>query len=216
MKRVFLTFMVFVAGLSATALDLNAQGGETDSGGRGEAACSRRKGNQMHQWKKDMEEFRARSNDDRRIQKLTDSIAAVQAGAALRNLDFVLEADNIQLRSGINILVNSTTNFISVKGDRAVVQIASNSINPGPNGMGGITVDGIITDRTVKVDKKGRTSFSMNVNGIGINAEIELYMSPGTNKATATVYPNFNSNTLWLQGTIVPYESSKVIEGKSL
>jgi hypothetical protein len=56
----------------------------------------------------------------------------------------------------------------------------------------------------------------MNVMGIGINAEVEIYMTPGTNRATATVYPNFNSNTVWLDGTIVPYDSSDVIEGSSL
>jgi hypothetical protein len=41
-------------------------------------------------------------------------------------------------------------------------------------------------------------------------------MYPNSNRASATVYPNFNSNTVWLDGTIVPYESSDVIEGSSL
>jgi hypothetical protein len=41
-------------------------------------------------------------------------------------------------------------------------------------------------------------------------------MSPGSNNASATIYPNFNSNTVWLQGNIVPYENSGVIEGSSL
>jgi hypothetical protein len=52
--------------------------------------------------------------------------------------------------------------------------------------------------------------------GIGINAQVEIYLTPGTNQATATIYPNFNSNTVWLQGNIVPYENSGVIEGSSL
>ena len=56
----------------------------------------------------------------------------------------------------------------------------------------------------------------MNVNGIGINAEIEIYMFPGTNRASATVYPNFNSSTIWLEGNIVPYENANVFEGSSL
>jgi hypothetical protein len=56
----------------------------------------------------------------------------------------------------------------------------------------------------------------MNVTGIGINAQVEIYMYPNSSQATATVYPNFNSNTVWLQGTIVPYENSNVIEGNSL
>ena len=56
----------------------------------------------------------------------------------------------------------------------------------------------------------------MNVNGIGISAQIELFITPGSNYAQATVYPNFNSNTVWLEGTLVPYENSDVIEGSSL
>ena len=59
-------------------------------------------------------------------------------------------------------------------------------------------------------------NLSMNVNGIGISAQIELFISPGSNYAQATVYPNFNSNTVWIQGTVVPYDSSNVFEGSSL
>jgi hypothetical protein len=54
------------------------------------------------------------------------------------------------------------------------------------------------------------------VNGIGISAMIQIYMSPGSNSATATIYPNFNSNTVWIDGDIVPYENSNVFEGNSL
>ena len=37
-----------------------------------------------------------------------------------------------------------------------------------------------------------------------------------TNSASATIYPNFNSNTVWVEGNIVPYENSGVFEGMSL
>jgi hypothetical protein len=112
--------------------------------------------------------------------------------------------------------VNSTTNFISVKGNRAVVQISPSNFASGPNGVGGVTVEGMISGQEVRTDKKGRIIFTMNVMGIGINAQVEIYMFPNSNQASATVYPNFNSNTVWLQGTIVPYENSNVFEGDSL
>ena len=170
----------------------------------------------MDDWHKDMAEFRARSAEDRQLEKLADSLASVQARAALRNQDFVLEADNVQFRNGSTVFVNSTTNFISVKGNRAVVQISPSNFASGPNGVGGVTVEGMISDKEIRTDSKGRTTFSMNVMGIGINAQVEIYMFPGSNRATATVYPNFNSNTVWLDGTIVPYENSNVFEGDSL
>ena len=201
--------MVVVAGLSTIAPDASAQ---TDNRNTGSAKRQR----MMDQWHKDMAEFRARSAEDRQLHALADSLASVQARAALRNQDFVLEADNVQFRNGNTVFVNSSTNFISVKGNRAVVQISPSNFASGPNGLGGVTVDGMITGQQTMTDKKGRVTYSFNVMGVGINAQVEIYMIPGTNNASATIYPNFNSNTIWMTGNVVPYESSDVFEGSSL
>ena len=209
MKRILLTIMVIVAGLSAIAPDINAQSGKSNA----RAATKQEK---MDAWHRDMAEFRARSAQDRQRAALTDSIASVQARAALQNQDFVLEADNVTFRNGSTVFVNSSTNFISVKGNRAVVQISPSNFASGPNGVGGVTVDGVISGQQITKGKDGRITFSMNVMGIGINAQVEIYMFPGSNQASATVYPNFNSNTVWLSGKIVPYENSNVFEGMSL
>ena len=209
MKRILLTIMVVVAGLSTIAPDASAQ---TDNRNTGSA----KREQLMQDWHRDMAEFRARSNEDRQLRALADSMASVQARAALRNQDFVLQADNIQFRNGNTVFVNSSTNFISVKGNRAVVQISPSNYAAGPNGVGGVTVDGMISGLEVRTDSKGRTTLSMNVTGIGINAQVEIYMYPDSNQASATVYPNFNANTVWIQGTIVPYENARVIEGSSL
>ena len=206
MKKVLLTLAVIVAGLSVTALDINAQ----NKSGKTKFQ------QEMQKWHQDMEEFKARSAERREINELTDSIAGVQAAAAVLNRDFVLEADQVTFKNGNTVFVNSSTTFISVKGNRAVVQISPSNFAAGPNGVGGVTVDGSISGMQRMVDKKGRTTISFNVMGIGINAQIEIYMTPGTNQASATIYPNFNSNTIWIDGNIVPYENSDVFEGMSL
>jgi len=206
MKKVLLTLAVIVAGLSVTALDINAQ----NKSGKTKFQ------QEMQKWHQDMEEFKARSAERREINELTDSIAGVQAAAAVLNRDFVLEADQVTFKNGNTVFVNSSTTFISVKGNRAVVQISPSNFAAGPNGVGGVTVDGSISGMQRMVDKKGRTTISFNVMGIGINAQIEIYMTPGTNQASATIYPNFNSNTVWIDGNIVPYENSDVFEGMSL
>jgi len=206
MKKVLLTLAVIVAGLSVTALDINAQ----NKSGKTKFQ------QEMQKWHQDMEEFKARSAERREINELTDSIAGVQAAAAVLNRDFVLEADQVTFKNGNTVFVNSSTTFISVKGNRAVVQISPSNFSSGPNGVGGVTVDGSISGMQRMVDKKGRTTLSFNVMGIGINAQIEIYMTPGTNRASATIYPNFNSNTVWIEGEIVPYENSDVFEGMSL
>ncbi len=201
--------MVIVAGLSAIAPDISAQTNKGRSG-------ADRKQRMMSEWHNDMAEFRARSEQDRQLMALTDSLAAVQASAAFRNQDFVLEAGSVQFKNGTSVFVNSNTNFISVKGNRAVVQISPNYSAGGPNGLGGVTVDGMISGQSVRTDRNGNTTLTMSVMGLGINAQVEIYMNKGSNEATATVYPNFNSNTVWLKGRIVPYEQSKTFEGSTL
>lgn len=208
MRKIILTLMVLGAGLSAIAQNTY---GLDDSNAR---ATKRQKA--MSAWHKDMAEFRARSAQDRMLNALADSLAYVQGKAALANRDFVFEAESVTFKNGTTAFVNSTTNFISLKGNKAVVQISPSNFASGPNGVGGVTVEGSVSGLEVKTGKKGRTTLTMNVMGIGINAQVEVYMYPDTNSATATVYPNFNSNTIWLQGTIVPYENSNVFEGSSL
>jgi hypothetical protein len=205
MKRVLLTFMVIIAGLSVNALDINAQN----------TAASRRQ-QEMEKWKNEMAEFKARSQQRHEMNALVDSIAGIQAAVAVQNQDFVLEADQVTFKTGNTVFVNSNTTFISVKGNKAVVQISPSNFASGPNGVGGVTVSGTISGMQRMVDKKGRTTVSFNVMGIGINAQVEVYLTPGTNQASATIYPNFNSNTVWIQGQIVPYENSDVFEGTSL
>lgn len=206
MKRILLTFMVVVAGLSVIAPDIKAQNKPTNS----------TRQERMEQWHKDMAEFRAREQQSHEMRQLTDSIAGVQAVAAVRNQDFVLEVEQITFKSGMTTFVNTSTNFISVKGKRAVVQISPSNFASGPNGVGGVTVQGMITGPEFQTGKNGRVTYSFNVMGVGVNAQVEIYMIPGTNQATATIYPNFNSNTIWLEGNIVPYENSNVIEGATL
>jgi hypothetical protein len=206
MKKVLLTLTVIVAGISVIDLDADAQ----------TVSAQTRRQQEMAKWHQEMEEFRARSEQRREMSELTDSIAGVQAAAAVQNRDFVLEADQVTFKNGNTVFVNSSTTFISVKGNRAVVQISPSNYAAGPNGVGGVTVDGTITGMQRMVDKKGGSTISFNVTGIGINAQVEVYMTPGTNRASATIYPNFNSNTIWVQGDIVPYENSDVFEGMSL
>ena len=200
--------MVLVVGLAMTSPDASAQSGN-------QSGRPHKKQNTIEAWKEDMAKFRARSEEDRLLNELADSLAGIQAVTAVKNQDFVLEAQTVQFRTGPSIFVDSSTNFISVKGNRAVVQISPSNFAAGPNGVGGVTVNGMISGQEYKVGKHGYATYSFNVMGVGINAQIEVYLTPGTNQASATIYPNFNSNTVWVQGNIVPYENSNVIEGSS-
>lgn len=150
------------------------------------------------------------------IQEKLDSIIALRAEKAVNQRKFVIEADRVEFKYGETVYVNSNTNFVSVDGDKSVVQVAFNGPISGPNGIGGITLDGTISNFEQKKDKKGNIIISMNVMGSGISALININMYVGSNKASVTILPNFNSNRLTLTGVVVPLSKSRVYKGSSI
>ena len=163
------------------------------------------------------QEFEELTGAERKaIQEKLDSLMYVEAEKAISDKDFTLEADKVEFKYGQTAFVNSNTNFVSVTGDKSVVQVAFNVPASGPNGIGGITLDGNISNYEVKKDKKGNINVSMNVMGTGISALVNISLYSGSNKASVTITPNFNSNRLTLTGVIVHSSSSRVFKGRSI
>ena len=71
-------------------------------------------------------------------------------------------------RNGQTAFVNSNTNFVLVNQGRGTVQVAFNTVYPGPNGIGGVTVDGTTSDMKITTDKKGNVNCQFSIQGIGI------------------------------------------------
>ena len=152
-------------------------------------------------------EERAKLREERRIeQERLDSLYFVQAKQAIENRRFVLEADRVMFKYGTTAYVSSNTNFVMVKDDEATVQIAFNVPMSGPNGLGGITVDGNMSDFEMKENKSG----------VGISARVTITLPKGSSSATVTVLPTFNSNRLTLMGHILPLENSSIFKGRAL
>lgn len=139
-----------------------------------------------------------------------------KAVEALNSQEFVLEADRINFKNGRYSYVSSNTNFISMSGDNATIQLAFNSPYAGPNGMGGITVEGRASNVKTKTDKKGNITFSMNVFGTGVSAIVTINMVAGSNQCTAIVTPNFNSRVITFSGYLYPKSESTVFKGRAL
>ena len=135
---------------------------------------------------------------------------------ALKEGTFVLEADQLVFKRGRSAFVSSTTNFVLMDGEHASVQIAANNALAGPNGIGGITVDGSRKEMKITTDKKGNVNCSFSVQGIGISAQVYITLTNGGNNASARISPNFNSNTLTLNGVLVPLSQSNVYKGRAL
>ncbi|MCC8096394.1 MAG: DUF4251 domain-containing protein [Tannerellaceae bacterium] len=139
-----------------------------------------------------------------------------QAVAALESREFVLEADRVDFKKGRFAYVNSSTNFVSMHGNRATIQFAFNSPYAGPNGIGGLTVDGTASNVQMKTDSKRNVTFSMMVQGTGVSANVTLRMIKDTNRCTAIVTPNFNSNRTTFTGVLYPESESNVYKGRAL
>lgn len=138
-----------------------------------------------------------------------------EARQAIENKAFTLEADRVIFKRGRNAFVSSNTNFVMVDGDKSSVQIAFNIPASGPNGLGGVTVDGNVSGYKIKTDKKGSIYLTMSVMGVGISAQVSITLPYGSNNATVDIRPNFNSNRLTLSGEILPLDKSNIFKGRS-
>lgn len=159
---------------------------------------------------KEAERARAKAEE-----QVSDAVLYENAVAALKAHQFVLEADRVIFRNGRTAFVNSGTNFVLINQERGTVQVAFNTTHPGPNGIGGGTVDGTNSDMEITTDKKGNVNCRFSIQGIGISAQVFITLINGGNSATVTVSPNFNSNTLTLDGTLVPLDQSNIYKGRS-
>ena len=146
--------------------------------------------------------------------ELKNSINYKNAVSALEKSNFVLEADQLLFKRGGTAFVSSNTNFVSLSDNRAIVQVAPFN-GGGPNGVGGITVEGSASNVKVQTDKKGNTTLSMNVMGTGISATVNIFLFKGSNYASVVISPNYNSNRITLRGRLVPKEYSTVFKGSS-
>ena len=151
---------------------------------------------------------------EKRQQAQADSLAYTQGLEALKQGRFVVEVDRMLFKRGKTANVSPITNFISRDGSDAVLQLTSNSVQPGPNGIGGITLRGTVSDIELKTDRKGIVHYDMRVLGGGIAAEVSITLAPGSSRVHVEVNPDFNNYDIIMDGRIVPYDNSSVFRGR--
>lgn len=138
-----------------------------------------------------------------------------QAVETIKSGSFVIEVDQLLFPRGNSKFVSSLTNFISMNQGNAVIQIATSYYSPGPNGLGGITVEGNVSNITASTDKKGAFYYNFFVQGAFVSATVNIQLYGNGNRASVTIYPNFNSNNLTMTGVVVPYADSNVFQGQT-
>lgn len=151
----------------------------------------------------------------KRMAEIQDSLSYVEAMNAIDSMDFVFEANMLVFKRGGTARVYSNLNFISVKGDQALIQVSPVDSGGGPNGVGGVTVDGRIINVERRVDKRGNTTLSINVRD-GDLASVTFTIPKGGNNTSVRISPTLNSNTITLYGEIVPRDQSNIFKGITL
>ena len=146
---------------------------------------------------------------------IEDSAAFQKALDALKAGSWVMEADNVIFRNGMLRYVSSNTNYVAVQNGEGTVQTAFNNFIYSPNGLGGVTVQGNVSDQQISRDKHGNAFMNFSIFGGAISATLNLTLTVGTNEASIYISPNFNGNTLTMNGTLVPYDEATVFEGIS-
>ena len=159
------------------------------------------------------ERLRKRAAEER-LEIHNDSIQYLQAISALKSGSWALEASNVSFNNGTTNFVTESTNFISVNNGTATVQTALNNSNAySPNGLGGITLTGRIGNIEMSIDRYGNVYYNFGIFGSEISATVSVMLSAGSNRATATVDPNFSSLNLTMSGNIYSYNNAGIIEG---
>ncbi len=151
----------------------------------------------------------------KQLEAIQDSLDYAAAVKALQERNFIMSADQLVFKHGETAFVTSATNFVSLTGDDAVVQIAPFN-SGGPNGVGGITVEGKASSVKVDRDKRGTLLFSMNVSGLGISAMVTISLPEGSNRASLLVESMYRSGRITLNGRLLPYDRRSVVQGASL
>ncbi|MDO4161332.1 MAG: DUF4251 domain-containing protein [Prevotellaceae bacterium] len=162
------------------------------------------------------EERKLTKKEKKMLQQKLDSLAYDEALRAILDSTFTLETSYILTRAGVRVDVTPRTNFISINKGKATVQLAFPGPSSGYNGMGGITVDGMVTQYETSMSKKGKLTAVIDILGAEVSARLHLTLIKGSNGAMAKLKPSFNSFVLTFEGNVYPLEKSAVIKGTIL
>jgi hypothetical protein len=160
----------------------------------------------------DKKEQRKLEKELRKEQKAEEAATrAAVVGLMVEHGRFVLEAEQLRDRRGNTVNVTSMINFIASDSIRGVIQIGNNSY-VGLNGVGGITVEGRVTNYRYTFNGKNG-SYQVTYILRSPTGTYDVQMSVSSNgRADATVSSNWPGRVNYI-GTLVPPASSRVYKG---
>lgn len=133
----------------------------------------------------------------------------------VKNKTFVMEASTLRGKYSYSHQVSPNTNFIKIEKDEVTVQTAG-GFNPGYNGLGGITLNGKITDYEILSDESETnisvlvhfTSSVLGASTLNLNIQPEGF-------ASANITNNWGTRASF-HGKVFGLEDNQVFEGMSI
>jgi len=162
---------------------------------------------------REMRRMEKEMKKEQKARELEESGAVV--AAMVQYATFVLEANQLRNKQGASIIVTSALNFVAADSTTGVLQIGDDA-GIGPNGVGGITVEGNISDYKYTENKRnGSFTVSYFLQSVVGTYDVRLTAFPN-GRAEATL-----SNATWggritFSGRLVPPMTSRVYKGMSL
>lgn len=153
--------------------------------------------------------------EQKRANALRDSIAHVMALDLLSSKDYMVTADRLSFPGSRMLHVFPTTNFLLVQGDSAIYQIAP-GMGGGFNGVGGITVKGIISNYRSRVTDKGEAIIAFGLLGSGVSVDVNVNLPKEGTSATVRAQASLAKYSSTLYGNVEPTDPMGVSIGLSI
>ncbi len=133
----------------------------------------------------------------------------------LHSKKWVIEAHTVYDRYNQSYQLNPTINFVGINGEDGAIQLGFDGLI-GWNGVGGITLDGTVTQYEVKEGKeKASPTVTMRFRGRGVGSATLFITINSSGQATARVSGDFGGR-ITFAGIIKSLEESTVYKGQSL
>lgn len=158
------------------------------------------------------EERKAAKVAKKEAQAKADAERAVVLKQSIDDRQFVLEALFLADKRGQRIVVDPILNFVGIDHDKAAFQFGNGS-DIGYNGVGGVTVDGNVSNYKVSVNKKGIYSIDFRISAPIGSVFVSMTVT-STGQADAVISGN-TSTKLKYSGNLVPLSESRVYKGST-
>ena len=159
--------------------------------------------------KKEQKQLQKQLKKEQQAEEAAQKAAIV--GLMVEHQRFVLEADRLRDKRGTTINVSSMINFLASDSIAGVIQIGSNAYI-GLNGVGGLTLEGRITNYKYTFIERSK-SYNVTYNLSSSTGTYDVRMTVFSDgRADATVSSNWPGQ-LNYSGYLVPPAVSKVFKG---